>query len=68
LGRTDFDFKIKLTDEDICELHEKSPIKHVNKVTTPVQLLVGCMDVRVAPAQSVEYYKALIALGQSPAK
>ncbi|XP_074537519.1 acylamino-acid-releasing enzyme isoform X2 [Halichoeres trimaculatus] len=41
------------------QMLEKSPIKHVPQVKTPVLLTLGEDDKRVPPKQGVEYYRAL---------
>ncbi len=38
---------------------EHSPLKYASRVTTPTLFLVGDMDIRVPPPQSVEMYRAL---------
>jgi len=40
---------------------ERSPIRYIDAVKTPVLLMVGGSDLRVPPGQSIEYYKALTA-------
>ncbi|KAJ8016007.1 hypothetical protein DPEC_G00002650 [Dallia pectoralis] len=44
------------------EMLNKSPIKHVKQVKTPVLLTLGEDDKRVPPKQGIEYYRALKAL------
>jgi acylaminoacyl-peptidase len=44
---------------DYAKMLACSPMAHVDKVRVPVLLLVGEVDRRVPPAQSVEYYRAL---------
>jgi acylaminoacyl-peptidase len=41
------------------KLQAASPISYVDAVKTPVLLLIGLSDRRVAPSQGVEYYHAL---------
>ncbi|NXU55433.1 ACPH enzyme, partial [Turnix velox] len=42
---------------------QKSPIHYVNRVRTPVLLMLGEEDRRVPPQQGLEYYRALKARG-----
>ena len=44
-------------------MFERSPISHIDKVKTPILLLVGKVDRRVPPSQSYIYYKKLLARG-----
>ncbi|XP_041713031.1 acylamino-acid-releasing enzyme [Coregonus clupeaformis] len=44
------------------QMLNKSPIKHVKQVKTPVLLTLGEDDKRVPPKQGIEYYRALKAL------
>ncbi|KAL1021623.1 hypothetical protein UPYG_G00015690 [Umbra pygmaea] len=44
------------------QMLNKSPIKHVKEVKTPVLLTLGEDDKRVPPKQGIEYYRALKAL------
>jgi dipeptidyl aminopeptidase/acylaminoacyl peptidase len=56
----DFDFDLTLNDAGKRdELHRKSPIYYIDQVKAPLLFLVGAVDLRVPPLQSVEYYKAL---------
>jgi acylaminoacyl-peptidase len=41
------------------ELLSASPISHVDSIKTPVLLLIGSADRRVAPSQGVNFYHAL---------
>jgi dipeptidyl aminopeptidase/acylaminoacyl peptidase len=45
--------------EDPTRWLEQSPIMHVGKVTTPVLLMTGELDLRTPMPQSEEYYAAL---------
>jgi acylaminoacyl-peptidase len=65
LAQYDFDYKMNFDADFYAKLYEKSPIRHVDKVKTPILLIIGCMDLRVPPNQSIEYYKALIARGST---
>jgi len=38
---------------------ERSPIRHIDRVTTPTLILHGAEDDRVHPAQAMEYHRAL---------
>lgn len=44
---------------DYAKMLACSPMAHVHKVNVPVLLLVGDVDRRVPPTQSIEYYRAL---------
>ena len=48
-----------LTAETLSRMWEHSPIKYVKQVKAPTLLLVGKVDRRVPPTQSIEYYRAL---------
>jgi dipeptidyl aminopeptidase/acylaminoacyl peptidase len=41
------------------QMEAASPIHHVGKVRTPVLLLIGLGDNRVAPSHGINYYHAL---------
>lgn len=41
------------------QMQASSPIHHVDKVKTPLLLLIGLSDNRVAPSQGIGYYHAL---------
>jgi acylaminoacyl-peptidase len=41
------------------KIQAASPISYVDAVKTPVLLLIGLSDRRVAPSQGIEYYHAL---------
>jgi dipeptidyl aminopeptidase/acylaminoacyl peptidase len=41
-----------------CEL-ARSPLTHVDRVTTPLLILHGASDTRVPPGQAMQYYRAL---------
>ncbi len=49
----------KLPWEDVTEHWDRSPLKHVGKVTTPTMLITGELDLRTPMAQTEEYYQAL---------
>ena len=51
------------TPELYTRMHSMSPVAHIDKVRAPTLVLVGQVDRRVPPSQSVEYYKALKARG-----
>lgn len=48
-----------LEPETLKRMWELSPIRYVNQVKAPTLLLVGKVDRRVPPTQSIEYYRAL---------
>jgi dipeptidyl aminopeptidase/acylaminoacyl peptidase len=45
---------------------ERSPIYHIEKAKTPLLILHGKDDPRVHPSQSLELYRNLKILGQTP--
>jgi dipeptidyl aminopeptidase/acylaminoacyl peptidase len=47
---------------------ERSPIYHVEKAHTPLLILHGKDDPRVHPSQSLELYRHLKVLGQTPVR
>jgi len=48
-----------ISAETFVKIHQASPIAHVHKVRAAVLLLIGSVDLRVAPRQGIEYYHAL---------
>ena len=48
-----------LTPETLSRMWQSSPIRYVEQVKAPTLLLVGKVDRRVPPTQSIEYYRAL---------
>lgn len=48
-----------LNPETFKRMWELSPIRYVEQVRAPTLLLVGKVDRRVPPTQSIEYYRAL---------
>ena len=48
-----------LEPQTFSRMWEMSPIRYVQKVKAPTLLLVGKIDRRVPPTQSIEYYRAL---------
>lgn len=48
-----------LEPKTLTRMWEVSPIRYVNQVKAPTLLLVGKVDRRVPPTQSIEYYRAL---------
>ena len=48
-----------LKPETLSRMWQCSPIRYVEQVKAPTLLLVGKVDRRVPPTQSVEYYRAL---------
>eukprot|EP00794_Sanderia_malayensis_P006376 gene6376-7113_t len=55
----EFSYDTIPTAESYAKMLECSPIFHVDKVRTPVLILVGGSDVRVPPSQGRSYYRAL---------
>lgn len=51
--------------DELKIMFEKSPIFHIEKVQTPVFLMIGKDDLRVPCSQGVEYYHNLKALGKN---
>ena len=47
---------------------QRSPIRHVEKARTPLLILHGKDDTRVHPSQSMELYRHLKVLGQTPVR
>lgn len=45
--------------DTLSQMHEVSPIKHVEKVQTPTLMLLGMKDRRVPASQGLEYYHVL---------
>lgn len=44
-------------------MFDMSPIAHIDKVKTPLLLLLGDCDRRVPMAQAVDYHKILVSRG-----
>ncbi|TTC88580.1 Acylamino-acid-releasing enzyme [Bagarius yarrelli] len=57
-----YNTNIMLSPTMLEQMLNKSPIKHVTQVKTPVLLTLGAEDKRVPNKQGIEYYKALKAL------
>lgn len=55
-----------ITPELYAKLYAASPIAHVDKVCTPVLLLIGEDDLRVPPSQGKGFYHALKGRGSVP--
>ena len=55
-----------ITPELYAKLYAASPIAHVDKVRTPVLLLIGEDDLRVPPSQGKGFYHALKGRGNVP--
>jgi dipeptidyl aminopeptidase/acylaminoacyl peptidase len=47
---------------------ERSPIYHVEKCRTPLLIAGGTADTRVHPSQSLQFYRALKLLGETPVR
>lgn len=60
LGTYDFDTKKTIDADSYSKCYDKSPIKHIDKIKSPVLLMIGSVDLRVPPWQSIEYYKCLL--------
>ncbi|XP_056629516.1 acylamino-acid-releasing enzyme isoform X2 [Triplophysa dalaica] len=58
----DYNTDVQLNPAVLEQMLNKSPIKHVIKVKTPVLLMLGEDDRRVPNKQGIEYYKRLKAL------
>ncbi|XP_016115237.1 acylamino-acid-releasing enzyme [Sinocyclocheilus grahami] len=58
----EYNTDIHLEPAILEQMLNKSPIKHVSKVKTPVLLMLGEDDKRVPNKQGIEYYRALKAL------
>ena len=54
--------------EDWGKMLERSPIYHVEKAKTPLLILGGTADTRVAPAHSLVLYRYLKLLGNAPVR
>ncbi|KAM9476086.1 acylamino-acid-releasing enzyme-like [Clarias gariepinus] len=63
----DYSSNRMLSSSMLEQMLNKSPIKHVTQVKTPVLLTLGEEDKRVPNKQGIEYYKALKAL-QKPVR
>lgn len=53
-----------ISTEQLIRLHEASPIVHIEKVRTPLLMLLGSSDLRVPMAQAIDYARKLHALGK----
>ncbi len=73
-GTTDIPDEITLVHqrkrvwEDWQFFLERSPVYYVKKAKTPILILHGKDDPRVNPGQSLELYRALKTLGQTPVR
>lgn len=54
--------------EDFDFYEERSAYRYVDRVTTPLLIQVGERDERVPAEQSIQFYEAVSALGNAPAK
>ncbi|KIJ61731.1 hypothetical protein HYDPIDRAFT_95961 [Hydnomerulius pinastri MD-312] len=54
-----------VTPDSFAKLYTASPIAYIDKVTTPVLLLIGEDDLRVPPTQGKGYYHALKGRGKT---
>jgi acylaminoacyl-peptidase len=57
----DYNYKYIGDKETYEELLKKSPIRYLDSIKTPILFLVGSVDLRVPPSQSIEFYKGLLA-------
>ncbi|XP_072026016.1 acylamino-acid-releasing enzyme-like isoform X1 [Amphiura filiformis] len=62
-GLEEFKPHLVPTAKTYKEMLQRSPIAHVDKVKTPILLMIGAEDRRVPPKQGYEYYKAVKARG-----
>lgn len=53
-----------MTPDKYAALFAASPISHVDKVKAKVLLLLGLVDLRVAPTNAIGYYHALKGRGK----
>jgi len=51
------------SEEQLREMHKRSPIARVKDVATPLLMLVGGSDLRVPSSQALDYYHLLKARG-----
>jgi len=54
--------------EDWQWFRDRSPIYHAQKARTPILIMHGKEDTRVNPGQSLELYRYLKTLGQTPVR
>ncbi|XP_025831069.1 acylamino-acid-releasing enzyme isoform X2 [Agrilus planipennis] len=62
---TGFEYTQKgpLNEDELLAMRKLSPIIHAHKVKAPTLLQIGTKDLRVPPAQAIEYYHRLKANG-----
>jgi len=53
------------TENDICQMLNKSPIVHAANIKAPVMLMIGGKDLRVPPSQGKFFYNVLRAHGKT---
>ncbi|XP_078340359.1 acylamino-acid-releasing enzyme-like isoform X1 [Crassostrea virginica] len=58
-GGFDFSHGALTTGEILTEMWNKSPMQYVDKVETPILIILGLEDARVPPKQGEVYYKQL---------
>ncbi|KAF2913587.1 hypothetical protein DAI22_10g096400 [Oryza sativa Japonica Group] len=49
--------------DDLCQFHQKSPISHISKVSTPTLFLLGAQDLRVPVSNGLQYARTLKEMG-----
>uniref|UniRef100_K1Q067 acylaminoacyl-peptidase n=1 Tax=Magallana gigas TaxID=29159 RepID=K1Q067_MAGGI len=55
----EFTYSSLPTGEKLTEMWKMSPMQYVDKVETPILIMLGLEDARVPPKQGEEYYKQL---------
>lgn len=58
------DLNLPFPAENLPELWSKSPIRYVENVCTPIMFQLSAGDLRVPPAQAVDYIRVLKANGK----
>ena len=68
LGNDGSDLEKILDAQTLAVMYNVSPVRYVDRVKAPTLLLVGKVDRRVPPTQSIEYYRCLKLHGKAKAK